>query len=112
MSTVSLATTSPPPPAAPPPAAPPTPMSPIMISVWVLVGVLSLGALGFLVYLFYKSCLLAYKEARQPSSPKSVSAERFKESEKIELEKLRAADELEKLRAADMTLLKMPPGDV
>lgn len=100
MSTVSLATTAP-----PPPVAPPAPMSPIMISVLVLVGVLSLVALGFLVYLFYK---LATEPSKKPRNT-ALLAEFFKETEKIELEKLTAADEFEKLKAADTTLLRMPP---
>ena len=91
MSTVSLATTAP-----PPPVAPPAPMSPIMISVLVLVGVLSLVALGFLVYLFYK---LATEPSKKPRNTALLAAF-FKETEKIELAKL---------TAADTTLLKMPP---
>jgi len=80
MSTVSLATTAP-----PPPVAPPAPMSPILISVLVLVGVLSLGLLGFLVYLFYK---LATEPSKKPRN---------------------TADEFEKLKAVDTTLLRVPP---
>jgi len=89
MSTVSLATTAP-----PPPAAPPAPISPIFISVLVLVGVLSAAAIGSIVYLLYK-------RVTQPSQKTTALLENF-------------FDETQKMKAGRVSpvaipLLKVPP---